>query len=108
MLTKCRPVQLETAATAGVVVVLAVIGIVMYEAINAGLPGLASGDVPVWSLKVRRGRGPLTQQLHTIQVVPCCFTIGCFFFDRDNHGQYVHHNRASRHIHGPSAFKPYC
>ena len=46
-------VQLETAATAGVVVVLAVIGIVMYEAISAGLPGLASGDVPIWSLKVR-------------------------------------------------------
>lgn len=54
MLTKCRPVQLETAATAGVVVVLAVIGIVMYEAISAGLPGLASGDVPIWSLRVRR------------------------------------------------------
>ena len=53
-------VQLETAATAGVVVVLAVIGIVMYEAISAGLPGLASGDVPIWSLKVREGRDKLT------------------------------------------------
>ena len=49
------PDQLEAAATAGVVVVLAVIGIVMYEAISTGLPGLASGDVPIWSLKVRRG-----------------------------------------------------
>ncbi len=47
--------QLETAATAGVAVVLAIIGIVMYEAISAGLPGLTSGDVPIWSLKVRRG-----------------------------------------------------
>ena len=56
----CKPdsqtclTQLETAATAGVVVVLAVIGIIMYEAISAGMPGLSSGDVPIWSLKVRR------------------------------------------------------
>lgn len=45
--------QLEKAATAGVVVVAAVIGIIMYEAIKAGLPGITSGEVPIWSLEVR-------------------------------------------------------
>ena len=43
--------QLETLATAGVVVVVAVLGIIMYEAIKAGLPGITSGELPLWSLK---------------------------------------------------------
>ena len=69
--------QLETAATAGVAVVLAIIGIVMYEAISAGLPGLTSGDVPIWSLKVRHR--PCGQRhaassglLQTFQFLPAC------------------------------------
>ena len=44
--------QLEKAATAGVVVVVAIIGIIMYEAIRAGLPGITSGELPVFSMKV--------------------------------------------------------
>ena len=64
--------QLETAATAGVAVVLAIIGIVMYEAISTGLPGLTSGDVPIWSLKVRR-RPHDTQRLsYSSRQKPSC------------------------------------
>ena len=85
-------VQLETAATAGVIVVLAVIGIVMYEAISAGLPGLASGDVPIWSLKVRIEWGLLAQHSRTLQIGPSCpcpnlpHSTRCYA-----HGQWVLH-----------------
>ena len=32
--------------------VVAVIGIIMYDAIKAGLPGISSGEMPLWRLKV--------------------------------------------------------
>lgn len=35
------------------VVVAAIIGIIMYEAIKAGLPGITSGELPIWKLEVR-------------------------------------------------------
>ena len=35
------------------VVVVAVIGIIMYEAIIAGLPGITSGEMPIWKMEVR-------------------------------------------------------
>ena len=41
------------------VVVVAVIGIVMYEAIKAGLPGITSGELPIFSMQVRLSVLPL-------------------------------------------------
>lgn len=40
------------AATAGVVVVAVIIGIIMYESIKAGLPSITSGELPFWRLEV--------------------------------------------------------
>ena len=45
--------SLETAATAGVVIVLALAGIIVVEALRAGLPAIASGELPLWRLKAR-------------------------------------------------------
>lgn len=45
--------SLETAATAGVVIVLALAGIIVAEALRAGLPAIASGELPLWRLQAR-------------------------------------------------------
>jgi hypothetical protein len=44
--------QLETAATAGVVLVLALIVLLGKKAWDAGFPAIRTGDLPLWSLKV--------------------------------------------------------
>lgn len=54
--TKPNPTRmrsLETAATAGVVIVLALAGIIVAEALRAGLPAIASGELPLWRLQAR-------------------------------------------------------
>ncbi|KAK9845342.1 hypothetical protein WJX81_003878 [Elliptochloris bilobata] len=43
--------SLETAATAGVAIVLALAGIICVEALRAGLPAIASGELPLWRLQ---------------------------------------------------------
>jgi hypothetical protein len=45
--------SLETAAAAGMLVILALLGVLMVGALHAGLPAVADGQLPVWSLKVR-------------------------------------------------------
>lgn len=48
----CLSLQLETAATAGVVLVLALIALLGKKAWDAGFPAIQTGDLPLWSLKV--------------------------------------------------------
>ena len=45
-------VQLEAVATAGVIVILAVLGIIIQTSIHAGLPAIRSGELPVWQVEV--------------------------------------------------------
>jgi hypothetical protein len=45
--------SLETAATAGVFIVLTLAGIIAVEALRAGLPAIASGELPLWELQAR-------------------------------------------------------
>lgn len=45
--------SLETAAAAGMLVILALLGVLMVGALHAGLPAVVDGQLPVWSLKVR-------------------------------------------------------
>lgn len=45
--------QLEAAATLGVVVILAVLGIIVQTSIHAGLPAIRSGELPLWTFQVR-------------------------------------------------------
>jgi len=50
----CRRMRsLETAATAGVFIVLTLAGIIAVEALRAGLPAIASGELPLWELQAR-------------------------------------------------------
>jgi len=49
----CRMRSLETAATAGVFIVLALAGIIAVEALRAGQPAIASGELPLWELQAR-------------------------------------------------------
>lgn len=44
--------QLESAATAGVVLVAALIALLAAEAFKAGFPAIRNGDLQLWSLKV--------------------------------------------------------
>jgi amino acid permease len=44
--------NLESAAAAGLVVVLGLLGALAYRAISAGMPALADGQVPLWSLQL--------------------------------------------------------
>jgi hypothetical protein len=44
--------QLETAATAGVVLVLGLIVLLAVDAINSRFPAIQDGSLPLWSLKV--------------------------------------------------------
>lgn len=48
----CAVVQLETAATAGVVLVLLLIGLLGVKAVEEGFPAIQNGELPLWSLKV--------------------------------------------------------
>lgn len=43
--------QLETAATAGVALVLGLIVLLGVRAFLAGFPGIVDGDVPLWSMR---------------------------------------------------------
>lgn len=45
--------SLETAATAGVAIVLTMAGIIAVESLRAGLPAIASGEMPLWRLQAR-------------------------------------------------------
>lgn len=45
-------VQLETAATAGVVLVLGLIGLLALDACRNGFPAIRDKSLPLWSLKV--------------------------------------------------------
>lgn len=44
--------QLEVAASAGVALVAAVVGVVMYCALDAGLPAIHNGELPLWGMRV--------------------------------------------------------
>lgn len=44
--------QLEAAATAGIALVLGLTALLAARAALAGFPGIASGDVPLWRLRV--------------------------------------------------------
>lgn len=44
--------QLETAATAGVVLVLGLIGLLAVNVFSSGFPAIQDGSLPLWSLKV--------------------------------------------------------
>eukprot|EP00877_Chromochloris_zofingiensis_P007157 jgi/Chrzof1/2695/Cz11g25150.t1 len=44
--------ELETAATAGVVLVLLLIGLLGVKAVEEGFPAIQNGELPLWSLKV--------------------------------------------------------
>ena len=46
-------VQLEAAATVGVIVILTVLGIIVQTSIHAGLPAIKSGELPLWTFQVR-------------------------------------------------------
>lgn len=48
----CALLQLETAATAGVVLVIGLIALLAAEAINSRFPAIQDGSLPLWSLKV--------------------------------------------------------
>jgi len=48
--------SLETAAAVGMLVILALLAVLMVGALQAGLPALADGELPLWSLKVGTGR----------------------------------------------------
>jgi len=48
----CAMLQLETAATAGVVLVLGLIALLAAEAFNSRFPAIQDGSLPLWSLKV--------------------------------------------------------
>ncbi|DBB04668.1 TPA: hypothetical protein ACH3X1_012728 [Trebouxia sp. C0004] len=43
--------QLESAATVGVVVILAMVGIIVRTSIHAGLPAIKSGELPLWTFE---------------------------------------------------------
>lgn len=44
--------QLEKAATAGVVLVVGLIGLLAFEAVGEHFPAVQAGELPLWSLKV--------------------------------------------------------
>ena len=45
-------VQLEAAATVGVIVILTVLGIIVQTSMHAGLPAIKSGQLPLWTFQV--------------------------------------------------------
>lgn len=49
--------QFEKAATAGVVVVVVLCAIIVTRAVQLGFPAVASGELDVLAVKVRRGVG---------------------------------------------------
>ena len=51
--------SLEVAGTAGVGVIAVTAGIMLWDSVRAGLPAIASGELPLWGLKV----GPLPELL---------------------------------------------
>lgn len=48
----CRMRSLETAAQAGVVIVVALAGIIATEAAQYGFPAIRNGELPLWGIKV--------------------------------------------------------
>lgn len=44
--------QLEAAATVGVVVILTVLGIIVKTSVDAGLPAIKNGELPLWTFQV--------------------------------------------------------
>lgn len=44
--------QLESAATVGVIVILTVVAIIVRTSIHAGLPAIKSGELPLWTFEV--------------------------------------------------------
>lgn len=49
--------QFEKAATVGVVVVVALSAIIIHKAVTLGFPAVRDGELPLFSLRVGRGRG---------------------------------------------------
>lgn len=49
----CRMRSLELAGTAGLVVIIAVMGIIIFQSIHTGMPAISSGEMPLWSVKVK-------------------------------------------------------
>lgn len=53
LMCKVMPtVQLESAATVGVVLILIVLGIIVKTSIGAGLPAIKDGELPLWTFEV--------------------------------------------------------
>lgn len=53
--------SLELAGTAGVGVIVVIAGIMVWTAVQAGMPAIADGDLPLWGLKVQALQFFLTQ-----------------------------------------------
>lgn len=52
-LLSLRMRSLELAGTAGLVVIVAVMGIIIFQSIHSGMPAIQSGEMPLWSVRVR-------------------------------------------------------
>lgn len=64
--------SLESAGTAGLLVILAVMGIIISQSIHTGMPAIHTGEMPLWSVKVKHlpalsSQGPLE---HPESVLP--------------------------------------
>lgn len=51
--------SLELAGTAGLVVIIAVMGIILYQSVHTGMPAIQSGEMPLWTVKVFTSNTPL-------------------------------------------------
>ena len=60
--------QLESAATVGVVVILIVLGIIVKTSVDAGLPAIKDGELPLWTFEVTVCSSPINQQSSSIIV----------------------------------------
>ena len=61
----CRMRSLELAGTAGLVVIVAVMGIIIFQSIHTGMPAISSGEMPLFSVKVAF-RGQIVPRLRPI------------------------------------------
>jgi hypothetical protein len=60
--------SLETAAAVGMLVVVALLGVLAVGALSAGLPAVMDGELPLWSLKVGRSASGLSCQHTQLQL----------------------------------------
>ena len=57
----CRMRSLELAGTAGLIVIVAVMGIIIFQSINTGMPAISSGEMPLLSVKVQQHKPDVFQ-----------------------------------------------